>query len=324
MAYLDLNAVNFERFRVKDRDNEGRSIPFRLNPPQQLLQRKLLDMAERGKPMWAIVLKARRVGISTYCSILNAIHCAAFPNANAMTVAHRAKNSKALFRESRAAHQSLLAELGLPYDDLRTQHELMFPHGDGDSLFTMATAKTVEGARGLTLTALHASECAFYEQAEDVFTALISTVAYRPDTMILLESTANGKVDFGETFYNYWMDAVEGKNQFTPVFISWLRDPGCVMAPETNDVKSSNLDKDERELVKFHGATLPQISWRRWAIPNRCQGIVDKFRQEYPTTAEESFVTSGNPAFLPDEMAAAEKSLRKPIMYASIEARVEQ
>ena len=317
---LNLAAVNFSRFRIADRDNPGRTINFDLNPPQELVRTKLLERVKSGEPLWAIILKARRVGISTQIAMLNAVHCIALPNATAMTVAHRAKNAKAVFLAARNAHQTALQAVGLPWNDYRTQHELTFPHKLGDSTLTLATAKTVEGARGMTLTALHLSEAAFYDQAEDAFTALISTVAYKPETMLIIESTANGKSGIGETFYDYWQAAAEGRNQFAPIFISWLMDPGCTMPAEAMGVTDRNLNREERDLVKFHGATLDNLSWRRWAIPNRCQGYVDKFHQEFPTTPEEAFITSGDPAFTPEEMAIADKSTRgKPGFYGSIE-----
>jgi hypothetical protein len=317
--FLDLRAVNFAKFKIKHRDRSAQ-VPFELNPSQTLVIDKLMEQAYQGLPMWAIILKARRVGISTECSFLNVIHCTAFQNAVAMSVAHRAKNVRAMFRDARAGHTTLCYDCSLDPEQLRTAHELRFPHEDEqDSLYSIATAKTVEGARGLTVTALHLSEAAFYEQSQDAFTALISTVAYRPDTMILIESTANGKVGPGETFYEYWVEAVEGKNQFTPIFISWMMDPVSRMDPEVNNVLSSNLDAEEQELVEVHGADLEQISWRRWAIPNRCQGYVDKFHQEYPTTPEEAFVSTGDPAFLPGEMKAAESTLRKPRFMGSVE-----
>jgi hypothetical protein len=315
--FLDLHRVNYSGFRIKHRDRAAQ-VPLELNPSQQLVIDKLMAQAREGLPMWGIVLKARRVGISTLCSFLNVIHCTAFSNATAMSVAHRAKNVRAMFRDARAGHATLCRDCGLDPEEFRTAHELRFDHIDGESLYSIATAKTVEGARGLTVTALHLSEAAFYEQAEDAFTALISTVAYRPDTMILIESTANGKVGFGETFYQYWVEAVEGRNQFVPIFISWLMDPVSRMDPEANDVTRGNLDQEERELMEIYGADLEQISWRRWAIPNRCQGYVDKFHQEYPVNPEEAFISTGTPAFLPHELKAAESTLRKPKFYGSV------
>lgn len=315
--YVNLRAVNWANFKIKHRDRAAQ-VPLELNPSQLLVIDRLMQQAQQGLPMWAVILKARRVGISTQCSFLNVVHCTAFPVAVAMSVAHRAKNVRAMFRDARAGHSKLCGDCGLDAEELRTAHELRFPHVEGESLYTIATAKTVEGARGLTVTALHLSEAAFYEGAEDAFTALISTVAYRPDTMILIESTANGKVGPGETFYNYWTEAVEGRNQFTPIFISWLMDPASRMDPEVMNVRKANLDAEEVQLIKDHNASYEQIAWRRWAIPNRTQGYVDKFHQEYPTTPEEAFISTGTPAFLPQELKAAESTLRKPKFYGSI------
>src|SRR5262245_9676594 len=102
--HLDLDAINFRKFRIRDRDSAD-TIAFELNPPQKYLHETLLGLAARGEPMWAIVLKARRLGISTDCSFLNVCHCTAFPNAQAMSVAHRAKNVRSMFRDARSGHQ---------------------------------------------------------------------------------------------------------------------------------------------------------------------------------------------------------------------------
>ena len=316
---LNLRAIDFSRFRIQDLQRPSRTVAFALNPPQRFALQKLIELQDQKKPLWTITLKARRVGFSTFFAILNSCHCIAMSNAIALTVAHRAKNAKAVFSAAQTAHRTILADVGLPFENYRTQHELRFPHAEGESVLTLATAKTVEGARGMTLTALQLSECAFYEQAEDALTALMSTVTYQPETMLNVETTANGKINNGEAFHDLWQDAVEGKNQFVPIFISWLMDPNCQMDPDQMNVRVTNLDSEEKELVKLHGATYPQLSWRRWAIPNKCQGYVDKFHQEYPHTPEVAFITSGDPAFNEDEMKAAEKSCYAPRFMGSIE-----
>lgn len=271
----------------------------------------MIELQDRNKPIWTINLKARRVGFSSIYVILNAVHCIAFANAIAMTVAHRAVPARAVFKNAIGAHQTILSEFGLPFTDYRTQHELRFPHSAGESRLTLATAKTIEGARGMTLTALQLSEAAFYEQADDAFTALLNTVVYQPETLLNIESTANGKAGGdGETFYQHWQDAVEGRNGFSPIFIPWFMDPRNQMDPDLSDVKVGNLDKEEKELVRLFKVDYAQLAWRRWAIPNKCQGYIDKFHQEYPSTAEEAFVSSGDPAFNSEEIAMASETSR--------------
>src|SRR5690606_10310059 len=53
----------------------------------------------------------------------------------------------------------------------------------------------------------------------------------------------------------------------------------------------------EKQLVKLFNLSLEQLNWRRNTIKNKCSGSVDTFHQEYPSTAEEAFLTSGRPRF---------------------------
>jgi hypothetical protein len=125
--FLDLRAVNFKGFRIKHRDRAAQ-VPLTLNPSQQLVIDRLMTQCREGRPAWGIILKARRVGISTLCSFLNVVHCTAFANATAMSVAHRAKNVRALFRDARAGHATLCSDCGLDPEEYRTAHELRFAH----------------------------------------------------------------------------------------------------------------------------------------------------------------------------------------------------
>lgn len=321
---LNLRNINFGKFRIQHIDNPSKLVPLVLNPPQKMAIQMMIELQDKKKPIWTIDLKARRVGFSTLYCIMNAIHCVAFANATAMTVAHRAVPARAVFKSAIGAHQTILSDFGIPFQDYRTQHELRFPHEGGESRLTLATAKTIEGARGMTLTALQLSEAAFYEQAEDAFTALINTVVYQPETLLNIESTANGKAGGdGETFYQHWMDAVEGRNDFTPIFIPWFADPRNQMDPDLQDVKVANLNKEEKELIRLFKVSYAQLAWRRWAIPNKCQNYLDKFHQEFPSTPEEAFISSGDPAFNSDEIAIASETSRigkrKVRFYGDIE-----
>ena len=53
------------------------------------------------------------------------------------------------------------------------------------------------------------------------------------------------------------------------------------------------LTKEEKELQKIHGLTLEQLTWRRWCIANNCGGDIEQFKQEYPITPEEAFISTG-------------------------------
>jgi len=57
------------------------------------------------------------------------------------------------------------------------------------------------------------------------------------------------------------------------------------------------LSEEEQGIQDRHSLTLEQMSWRRWAIKNKCQSDVSLFRQEYPATWQEAFQATGNAVF---------------------------
>ena len=69
-------------------------------------------------------------------------------------------------------------------------------------------------------------------------------------------------------------------------------------------------DEDGLEAV---GITEEQLAWRRWAIAMLCDGDLDAFHQEYPSTDEEAFLTSGRPVFLPSLVNRRLLELKKRI-----------
>ena len=78
--------------------------------------------------------------------------------------------------------------------------------------------------------------------------SILPAVSKAPDTVIALESTAQGMTGIGETFYEYWEAANKtGRawNGFTPIFLSWLDDPACVRPDwEAEDAPASDFEKD--------------------------------------------------------------------------------
>src|SRR4029077_7525618 len=185
---------------IKHRERHA-NVPFKFNTNQRILHRHAQQLYSDGKPLWIILLKSRRVGGSAWADGMLTCHCLAKPQAEALIVSHQYTSSKALF----SIPKGLVS--GLPFKiNLNKQHEIDFPHPEGSSILKIATAGSMIGGRGLTLSALHLSEAAFYP-GEGSFLSLIPAVSYDPSTILIIESTANGKIGPGESFYNYWKDA---------------------------------------------------------------------------------------------------------------------
>jgi hypothetical protein len=102
------------------------------------------------------------------------------------------------------------------------------------SVLEIDTANSPEGKRGYTPSMLHLSEVARWKEPRRAdpsskMLALLNALPYEPETIAVLESTANG-MNF---FYRRWHDAVNGAadpdsgETYAPIFVPWWRDPTC-------------------------------------------------------------------------------------------------
>lgn len=304
---LNLNRVEqfLSRLPIRDRDT-GQSVPFRLNPNQQQAMQQYRRWQKEGKPLRAICVKSRRVGFSKLSDGILFSHTASLPLSSDLIVAHQYKSSVDLFQDPMLWSKSL--PFALPEG---TKQIIKFNHRGGESTLKVATAGSVASGRGLTLSGLHLSEASFYQGA-DSFTSLLPTVSLKdPNSIIIIESTANGKTGQGEIFYDYWQSAVAGKNGYLPVFLSWLNDPACVReAEEASDAPANDIEKEL--MGKPYHATRQQIAWYRFTLENQCHGLEDVMQQEYPWDAGIAFVVSGDPAFSREELTLARKHVTPP------------
>lgn len=288
---MDLNATYrlFSRLKIRDRDS-ARMVPFHLNYNQQLAWDKIVHNHKHKRPHKYIILKSRRVGMSSLFDAIGFAHCLALPNANGLILAHKADSSKELFKIPLGLAASLPFRL-----PAHTQRALTIPHRAGNSKLSIATAGHATSGRGWTLSYLHLSEAAFFP-AEAAFPSLLPAVSDDLSSWIVIESTANGTEYEGEAFYKLWLQAVEGDTEWTPIFLTWLDDPSCVRPAET--AKDAPIDDEEKFLLEEKKATLEQIAWRRMKLDSPdCAGRVEVFNQEYPVTWDRAFISSGYPAF---------------------------
>ena len=128
----------------------------------------------------------------------------------------------------------------------------------GTSQYSIATAGSPHATRSMTMTALHLSEVALWPHPE-AWIAALQTVPMKGESWLFVESTANGKTNEGELFYEEWGRAQKGKNHLTPVFLPWFEMgeyelPGYVYANQAKECPKANvltdLDYEEAELKK--------------------------------------------------------------------------
>lgn len=278
--------------QLRIRTKRGTVEPFRPNWAQQRLLQTVERQRAQRRPIRIIVLKARQLGISTaiegilfWESFIHDYHYS-------LVMAHSSDSTEHLFNMPRLYWDYF------PYKPLFTPKYLSkreISWNETGSSLRVATARSrAQIGRGRTINALHASEVAFWETPAETMLGLRQTIPEIADSMIFLESTANG---VGNWFHTQWMDAVVGDNDYAPLFFPWYEHPEYTASGSGLTVPMSMLTLEERRLQDTFGLTEDRLAWRRWAIANLCGGKEDQFRQEYPSTPEEAFLTSGSNVF---------------------------
>lgn len=292
----------------------GEALPLIPRLGQDRFYDALEYQRERDLPLRVIILKARQVGISTAVQGVLVQRATQMRNHRALTIAHRTSSVAALFGISDFMYSNLPAAWNLKppvylngnsekskyiHFGEKSLHERRRGNLGINSMMTVATAKETDASRGSTNGSLHGSEIAFWD-SEATFSAVMNTVPDEPWTFVALESTANG----ANFFQDMWDAAWEGSSSYLPIFVSWLEEPRYQrpFADEEERAKfaasvgEGPFGEDEPRLVEL-GATLEQLHWRRFAIPDKCEGKVEKFNQEYPTVPEDAFIASGRTVF---------------------------
>jgi hypothetical protein len=296
-------------------------VPFEFNLGQATFEEMIQERyVALGKPVRAIILKARQIGFSTQTQARMIRDLTLNGNRRGVVVAHELDAAGGLFEMGQSMYARLPddAHLKPPTRYITRGRRLHFapPERDAwmggdlwpDSLYQVDTANEAEGGRSKTYDYLHLSEVAFWANAIDKLIGLLQTVPDEPGTWIILESTANGT----NLFKDEWDKAVRGDSDYLPFFWPWWKEP--TYRVELTEAEAANFrpgtgafGEGERELLDpgpvdyFTGEhvplTLEQLAWRRATIKNKCLGKLDKFQQEYPATPQEAFLASGRHVF---------------------------
>jgi len=284
-----------EFLKIRTKEGEIKKITFK--PAQQVLYDEIKSQYTAGKPCRIIVLKARQLGISTMTGAVYFKKTATDFNVRTAIVAHKDDATKNLFGMYKMYYENL-PEIIRPEIQASNAFELAFDNKTGTGLKSNIRCFTAGGqgiGRSMTIDNLHLSEFAFWPgDKRGTLNGLLQAVPNTVDSCIIIESTANGF----EQFKTLWDDAVDGKNDFKPLFFGWWFDPSYSMpAEESFQPVPAGRYGDEMELIELYDLTFDQLKWRRWCIDNNCQGDLRLFKQEYPSNPEEAFLSTGYSAF---------------------------
>jgi hypothetical protein len=283
----------YARHCIKIRTKQGKIAPLVLNRVQERFMERVLAQLEHNGKVRMVVLKARQQGLSTVISALQYWWLSQRKAQKGLVMAHESESTTSLFDMYRRIHDNV-PDIVRPSTKYSSRSELVFDKLD--SALRVATAGGRGVARGEMLTFAHLSEVAFWPPAfaNNNFNGLVQAIPEEHGTFIFLESTAQGVTG---KFYEMAQGADRADqhwNGYELFFSAWFE---SAEYRETAPADFQRTPEEEDLITAFSAKGLTsndQLYWRRKKVATN--GL-DLFKQEYPATSEEAFLSTGRPIF---------------------------
>ena len=291
------------------RPKAGGDRLLRFNEVQRVLDVELDNMRNEKGWVRALILKARQVGISTYCAARIYHRVTRSPGTRAVMMTHRDDATTNIFGMVKRFADN---DPNAPKISRSNKNELMF--GDIDSGIVVGTAGAANagGGRSFTYQYAHLSEVALWQNAQEHALGILEAVPEMEGTEVVQESTAMGMNNFWHLQY---MAALRGQSNFRHIFIPFF------VHEEYRADPPPDWDPPEafREMRDAHDLNDQQLYWA-WSknLALAAQNGEDpdeicwKFRQEYPCTVQEAFRASRRGGYIKASVAAAAVSRYLP------------
>ena len=314
----------FAELNLKVVNKDKNLVPFIPNPPQEVLLQLLLGDLKKGVPLRYLIVKARQLGMSTLIQAF--YYWLTVTNTNYKTgiISHDDESARSIFEmyrnfydeslpafqpdagydskegmtfslrgAARTQRQKHVAICELPADLCPVSHDL---RGLKSSIKPSVAGQ--DKGRGQTPNLLHLSEVSSYRMAAKLIAGLMQGVPLKPNTAIILESTAKAPGDY---FHKEFLDSVSGEGNFRPIFFGWHMMPEYEL-PHKGVRK---LTGEETKLLKLFekkgynsSRSLNKIAFHRQKRREfRQSDDPDEFYREYPSTAKEAFKFAGKIRF---------------------------
>ena len=334
---------------IKNKDG-GEDVLFRLTRPQRRFVARLERLRKAEKPIRIVLLKARQWGGSTtsqlYMAWLQLIHKVGL---NSLIIAHQGTGSdeiKDMFdRMIKAYPVEMLHRLGEAYKENEPK---LVGVGKSGSIYRVpqrnckikiGTAERPDGCRGGDYSLVHLSEVGLWKategkKPEDIVRSACSGVLYRPYTMIVYESTANGTGNFFQREYDA---AKKGDSQFEAMFVSWfdiekysqpIVDIKAFAANLYDNRENANVSSAREESGRYlwalweKGATLEAINW--YVLERAKYNDHASMASEYPSDDIEAFVHSGTMVFDKYKVEDFDKYCKEPRYVGDVYADADE
>ena len=280
-----------EKFaHIINKDREDQLLKF--NAAQEEVYGIIKKRKKLGKSCKLLILKARQLGMSTFTECFGCTRCVLKENQSMVIMAHEEKASQNLYAMTHYCYEHFPEALKSNARIVKDNQSLM-SFTNGSKIQTMVASANSQGTgRGQTISIAHLSEFAFWGGNPTLILAGVMSACTK-DSVVIIESTANGCNEFKTMWDNAVKDQLEGNDDgWIPLFFPWYTDPNYV-----SDYWGFELTREEEDLKKRFNLSNEQLSWRRTQIKTNFNGNVALFNQEFPATPEDAFISSGKCIF---------------------------
>lgn len=329
---------------------KGGGLPFQfvLRRPQRRLVKWLEDRRKKNRPIRLILLKARQWGGSTvvqmYMLWLQLMWQKGLNSLIVAQVKDTSETIRGMFDEAlKEFPTKFLHELGEQYDENEPKFVGFGTSGNVKRVpqrfckIKVGSMQKPTSANGEDYSLVHCSEVGLWEKTEgkspeDVVQNATNGILYRPFTMIVYESTANGTGNF---FHREWIAAKEGHSQFEPFFVPWFEiydlyhldfehkkelQEFAIWLYENRANTNTMSDREEPGTYLWHlwqlGAPLEAI---HWYITER-KKFTDHgdMASGFPSDDVEAFKHSGAKVFAQDKVDKLRSQCRAPKVIGDV------
>ena len=313
-------SLGWQSENLKIVTKQSKLAPLNHNIPQLKVHNAMQLQRDQGYPVMLLIYKARQEGISTY------IEACIFEMANRNENWHACLVSVDTDSTSKVFRMCDTYQAELPEDIQRktvraSAKEIRYEAPHRSSIICQTAGKQILG-RGGTSKGVHATEVTFWAHAEKQVGGLLQEVPDEPDTITVMETTANGTGNYFSKEYwaavkrmrNYCTTDQDGNKIFDntvlrgylPIFLSWQDFPEYRIALPKGCNEVPGITPEMEEYLEEGRAMNPpvvldkeQIYFALLKVQNKCGGDYDVFKQEYPRTARESERATGRMVFKP-------------------------
>jgi hypothetical protein len=264
-------------------NKEGLKVPFKFTSAQAFLD----EQDNAFGRVRVIIAKARQKGFTSVIAGKFGIRCMGKEGTHAAIVSHEANATQRIL--DRIDYYLKTMEGPKPIFGRHSRMEMYFEKTESSLYIGTAGAKAF--GRGDTITDLHCSEYAWWEDPVKHSAGLFQAVPY--SGRIYIESTGNGR---NNDFYYIWEHADD--MGYTRLFYPWFVDLEYSLEPPSGRWKpdTSRHNPYLLDLQKKHKLSDAQMWWYECKLRELRENL-SIMQQEYPSEAEECFQATGGTVF---------------------------